>query len=172
MIIESSFIWKAIFTWYYVKASLHKGNSILLPLVSRTFFCAASSVETKKIRGSGNAVPFFYEVTYFKKDCGVRRKPASYYPTHSMPCNKILVFENMGGMVDILPWKYVLHNAFVYTWRLTNNTIFGKIIVIIIFLKKGVLFLPFLMKFDLRKIYIFREPRNLILKKIHILIAT
>ena len=41
-----------------------------------------------------------------------------------------------------------------------------KIIVIIIVFRQGVI-LPFLMKYDPREIYFFREPRNLIFKKMH-----
>ena len=36
----------------------------------------------------------------------------------------------------------------------------------------GIFILPFLFKFDLREIYFFREPQNLLLKKMHKFLGT
>ena len=47
-----------------------------------------------------------------------------------------------------------------------------KISVIVNFLMQGVLILTFLMKLDSREIHFIREPRHLILKKMHTILST
>ena len=87
------------FTWYYLNSLKQKEfyfvnlePTNILPCFAHMSWRQLSSlslVKTKKARPSENDIPFFCEVKYIAKSCGVGRKSVTHTPTHSIPYSEI-----------------------------------------------------------------------------------
>ena len=93
---------------------------------------------------------------YFARECGVRKKFGTY---------------NLPPQVPILLIGETFCTVLLFT--LDEQYFLYIKITIIIFLRQGILILPFLMKFDLGEIYFIKETRtrNLISKKMQTFLA-